>query len=114
MINTILSNYGCKIKKKELSSQDIKKIKSDLTVNPFSYNDFAEKNEKRFSLFLESPNSLYIPRFYSYDNYGTPSQSKMNDGDDINITFNGSIREEQIPVVKSYLDSANKIGGGLI
>lgn len=114
MINTILSNYGCKIKKKELSSQDIKKIKSDLTVNPFSYNDFAEKNEKRFSLFLESPNSLYIPRFYSYDNYGTPSQSKMNDGDDINITFNGSIREEQIPVVNSYLDSANKIGGGLI
>ncbi len=114
MIQSTLSNYGCKIKKDEISSQEIKKIKSDLTVNPFSYNDFGEKNEKRFSLFLESPNSLYLPRFYSYENYGFPTSSKMYDGDNIDIKFNGSMREEQMPVVNAYLDSANKIGGGLI
>ena len=76
-IQSTLSNYGCKIKKDEISSQEIKKIKADLTVNPFSYNDFGEKNEKRFSLFLESPNSLYLPRFYSYEHYGVPTSSKM-------------------------------------
>ena len=114
MVAITLSNYGCKIKKKEITSQEIKKIKGDLTVNPFSYNDFGEKNEKRFSLFLESPNSLYIPRFYSYNTYGIPTKSKMSEGDDINIQFNGSMREEQMPVLDAYLDSANKIGGGLI
>ena len=114
MVSITLSNYGCKIKKKEITSQEIKKIKGDLTVNPFSYNDFGEKNEKRFSLFLESPNSLYIPRFYSYDTYGIPTKSKMSEGDDINIQFNGSMREEQMPVLDAYLDSAKKIGGGLI
>ncbi len=114
MVQTTLSNYGYKVKKSELKTNEIKKIKSDLTVNPFSYNDFGEKNEKRFSLFLESPNSLYLPRFYGYDNFGIHTKNKMNDGDNIDIQFNGSMREEQMPVINSYLDSANKIGGGLI
>ena len=38
----------------------------------------------------------------------------MNDGDDIDITFNGDLREEQKPIEKIYLDSADKIGGGII
>lgn len=114
MVKTTLSNYGYKIKKSELKVSEIKKIKKDLTVNPFSYNDFGEKNEKRFSLYLESPNSLYLPRFYAYDNFGIHNNSKMNEGDDINIVFNGDMREEQMPVINAYLESANKIGGGLI
>ena len=114
MVKTTLSNHGYKIKKCELDTSEIKKIKNELTVHPFSYNDFGEKNEKRFSLYLESPNSLYIPRFYGFDNFGEPTSSKISEGTSIDIQFKGSMRDEQMPVINSYMESANKIGGGLI
>ena len=79
VIETSLSNHGYKLKKKDLSTKEIKEIKNDLTVNPFTFNDFGDKNEKKFSLFMESPNSLYLPRFYGQEKYGIASKSKLND-----------------------------------
>ena len=63
MIKTILSRNGYKIKKKELSIKELKEIKKDLTVNPFVIGDFGNGAEKKFSLYMESPNSLYIPPY---------------------------------------------------
>ena len=37
----------------------------------------AIKNEKKFQLFLESPNSLYLPRFYGQDKFGIPFNNKL-------------------------------------
>ena len=113
-METSLSNHGYKLKKKDLSTKEIKEIKNDLTVNPFTFNDFGDKNEKKFSLFMESPNSLYLPRFYGQEKYGLALKSKLNDGTPIDIKFNGSLRKEQEPIVKLYKDAADKIGGGLI
>tara|TARA_B100001287_G_scaffold156399_1_gene131573 strand:+ start:1118 stop:2557 length:1440 start_codon:yes stop_codon:yes gene_type:complete len=114
VMETSLSNHGYKLKKKDLSTKEIKEIKNDLTVNPFTFNDFGDKNEKKFSLFMESPNSLYLPRFYGQEKYGLALKSKLNDGTPIDIKFNGSLRKEQEPIVKLYKDAADKIGGGLI
>ena len=72
MVYTTLSRNGYKIKKNELSQKELKDIKKDLTVNPYVVGDFGNGNEKRFSLYMESPNSLYIPRFYAFDKYGLP------------------------------------------
>jgi superfamily II DNA or RNA helicase len=113
-IESSLSRNGYKIKKKNLKPQQIKEIKKDLTVNPFTYGDFGEKNEKKFSLFMESPSSLYLPRFYGQDKFGNPSKNKIEDGSPINIKFKGSLRKEQEPIVKLYHDEALKNGGGLI
>ena len=113
-IESSLSRNGYKIKKKSLKSQQIKEIKKDLTVNPFTYGDFGEKNEKKFSLFMESPSSLYLPRFYGQEKFGNPSKDKIGEGAPINIKFKGSLRKEQEPIVKIYQDEAVKNGGGLI
>ena len=61
---------------------------------------------------MESPNSLYIPRFYAFDKYGLPDKSKMDDGLDINIKFNGSL--SQIPIIDLYKQACLEKGGGLI
>ena len=37
----ILSSNGYKIKKKECSTDLLKEIKTELTVNPFTYGDFG-------------------------------------------------------------------------
>ncbi len=114
METKILSKNGYKVKKKELNSLLIKEIKNDLTVNPFTYGDFGDKNEKRFSLYMESPNSFYLPRFYAQEKFGKASVDKTNEGDKINIKFNGSLRKEQEPIVDLYMTEAKKNGGGLI
>ena len=114
MVQSSLSNYGYKIKKKDLSPSKIKQIKNDLTVNPFCYGDFKEKIEKRFSLFMESPNSLYLPRFYAQEHFGLPHDNKISSGDNISIPFNGTLRDEQKPIIDLYKKSADTIGGGLI
>ena len=80
MVNTTLSRNGYKIKKSELSQKELKTLKTDLTVNPYVVGDFGNGSEKRFSLYMESPNSIYIPRFYAYDKYGLPTENKMIEG----------------------------------
>ena len=114
MVYTTLSRNGYKIKKNELSQKELKDIKNDLTVNPYVVGDFGNGSEKRFSLYMESPNSLYIPRFYAFDKYGKPDKSKMDDGLDINIVFNGSLRKEQEPIIDLYKKACLEKGGGLI
>ena len=113
-IETSLSCNGYKIKKKFLKPSEIKEIKKDLTVNPFTYGDFGEKNEKKFSIYMESPSSLYLPRFYGQDKFGNPTKNKINEGSPINIKFKGSLRKEQEPIVKLYEEAAKTNGGGLI
>ena len=78
----------------------LKDIKNDLTVNPFCYGDFKEKIEKRFSLFMESPNSLYLPRFYAQEHFGLPDDNKISYGNNISIPFNGKLRDEQKAQIK--------------
>ena len=114
MVNTTLSRNGYKIKKNELSQKELKDIKNDLTVNPYVVGDFGNGSEKRFSLYMESPNSLYIPRFYAFDKYGKPDKSKMDEGQDIDIDFNGSLRKEQEPIIDLYKKACLEKGGGLI
>ena len=63
---TQLSNSGYKIKKHELSVSTLEEIKQELTVSPFTFNEFDTKQVK-FSVFMESPSKLYLPRFYGQD-----------------------------------------------
>jgi superfamily II DNA or RNA helicase len=114
MVQTTLSRNGYKIKKCELSQKELKDIKKDLTVNPYVVGDFGNGNEKRFSLYMESPNSIYIPRFYAFEKYGKPDKSKMDEGVDIDISFNGSLRTEQEPIIDLYKKACLEKGGGLI
>ena len=114
MIKTTLSRNGYKIKKSELNIKTLKEIKKDLTVNPFVIGDFGNGSEKRFSLFMESPSSLYIPRFYAQEKFGEPTINKMEEGESIHLKFNGSLRPEQQPIIDLYQEACTKRGGGLI
>ena len=62
-MDTVLSNTGYKIKKKDLTTKEVKDIKDELNVQPYTYNK-TQGNQSRFSIFLESPKKLYLPRFY--------------------------------------------------
>ena len=114
MIKTILSRNGYKIKKADLDMKTLKEIKKDLTVNPFVVGDFGNTSDKRFSLFLESPNSIYIPRFYAKEKFGDPTITKIDNGTTIDLKFNGKLRSEQMPIINLYQKACTERGGGLI
>ena len=83
-------------------------------MKPFVYNDYNNtSNEKRFSLLLESPKKLYLPRFYGINKFGNNYTNKIEEGEDINLKFNGEMREEQKPIIDLYMKKS-ETGGGLI
>ena len=112
-MNTVLSNTGYKIKKKDLTTKEIKDIKDELNVQPYTFNK-AQGNQSRFSIFLESPKKLYLPRFYGLEKFGPPNENNINEGANVTMDFKGDLREEQKPIEELYIKSAKEQGGGII
>ena len=56
-----LTKNGYTIKKEEYTLDEIKQIKSDLTINPFVLNDFGKQTDNKFTIYLESQlNYIYL------------------------------------------------------
>uniref|UniRef100_A0A6C0C5S8 Helicase ATP-binding domain-containing protein n=1 Tax=viral metagenome TaxID=1070528 RepID=A0A6C0C5S8_9ZZZZ len=116
-MKTSVTSYGYKIKKKDLSSEQISKVKKDMLIVPFVYDPVKNRQntDKKFNILSESPSSLYVPRFYGIDNFGPPLLNKLPDGvSSPNLEFKGELREIQKPIAEAYLSVAKDRGGGLI
>lgn len=113
-MNTKLTRNGYTVVKSELDLKLIKEIKDELTAKPFTTNDFGNKNEIKFNIYLESPNKLYLPRFYGLEKFGEPKINKLNIGSKIDIKFNGSLRKEQEPIYNIVYKQIKETGGGII
>ena len=115
-MTTKLSKNGYKIIKRDYDSKIIKGVKDELTVKPYNSFNKSQMNSDagKFSVFLESPKKLYLPRFFGLKKFGTPTLDQMEEGDDINLSFNGDLREEQKPIEEIYLKNAHEKGGGII
>ena len=90
-----LSRHGYVIRKKNHTDIEIESVKSDLNVSPFLLNGFGNGEKKYFKLYKESSKKLYLPRYYGLSKFGYPDRNLINDGDSINIKFNGALRTEQ-------------------
>lgn len=109
----MLSRQGYKLKKVDLSEEQISKIKKELTAKPAVVQGFGPPNQKppEYPIYMESKTSYYLPRFYAKKHFGEPVKDNLDEGLDVSIEFNGSLREEQVPIQKLYLDEK---GGGII
>ena len=112
-MNSVLCNQGYIISKKTISKNQIQKIKTDLKVKPFiqgSRSRFA----KSFKIYLENEDKFSIPKFYGISNFGKPTLEDFTKGEDINLNFNGSLRDYQINVIKTVLPKIKNQEGGTI
>ena len=112
-MKTKLTKSGYTILKSEYTPKKIKEIKDELFVKPYTFNKNANK-ESGFQVYMESPKKLYLPRFYGLKNFGVPETYKIEDGEDINVKFNGDLRSEQKPIEEIYIKNAHERGGGII
>jgi superfamily II DNA or RNA helicase len=116
-MNTYLGQKGYTINKSELSIEKQVKIRNDLMIKPFSLWEGSPLNDtKTFPAYRESPNKFYVPHYYGVEHFGPPKQYKIGEGIDINLEFNGKLRENQEIVVNTYLNHVRNVeyGGGLL
>ena len=114
-INTYLGQKGYTINKSEISCEIQKKIKEELTIKPYIHGSPAI--QPSFPVYRESSNKLYIPYYYGLEHFGRTKDIKLPEGDNINIEFNGQLRDYQSPVVEkfiTYVKKGNVPTGGLL
>ena len=108
----MLCRRGYKLKKDCLTQEQCQTLVKDLTATPKMIQGFGPQQKPiQYPIFLESKSSYYLPRFYGESQFGKASTDKLDDGQPINIQFNGYLRPEQVPIQKLYLDAG---GGGII
>jgi superfamily II DNA or RNA helicase len=114
--NTYLGQKGYTISKNLLTPEQHKKIRTDLTIRPFSMaTSMASADcQDTFPAYRESGSKFYLPYYYGIQNYGPPAQYKISDGDNISVEFAGKLRECQEPVVAAYMRHVEASGGGLL
>ena len=108
-LNTYLGQKGYTIAKNELTIEQQKQIRTDLTIKPHVMGSPMNNDQKTFPAYRESSNKFYVPHYYGVENYGNPKQYKIANGDDINLEFNGKLRENQEIVVNTYIEHVNKL-----
>lgn len=107
-----LGKKGYTIYKKDLASKEQQFIRNELTVKPYLPKSPAQPEP--FPIYRESPNKFYLPRYFGEDNFGEIAENKLPKGDDIDIKFNGEMREYQTNIVNKYINFVKHSGGGLL
>jgi superfamily II DNA or RNA helicase len=120
MEGTYLSSRGYTIPKKSLTESKLADIRSDLLIRPFQLNNTPGATGCQFPVYRESPNKIYVPHYYGVKEFGEPKQSRISQGENIDIYFQGELRSFQQNIVQAYIEhvsiqnDTNSSNGGLI
>lgn len=111
-MNNILTKQGYVINKK-LNRDKLNEVIQELTVSPqnnFNRNAIPES----FKVYIENDESLIIPKFYGIKKFGLPVQNCENEGLQVDLKFNGKLKEKQIDIMNKTMPEFNKNNGGLL
>lgn len=110
-----IGKKGYSILKSKLTIDEQKMIRDELNVKPYIPGSPINVTES-YSVYLESPKKLYLPRFYGIEKFGMPNDNKLPDGDTINIIFKGMPRDYQIKIIDEFFKHINEklLPGGLL
>tara|TARA_B100000575_G_scaffold291788_1_gene298520 strand:- start:19319 stop:20875 length:1557 start_codon:yes stop_codon:yes gene_type:complete len=103
-VKTVLTKRGYSIIKQFLTLQELESLKKELTVKPYVNEEYGASPEP-YPIYLESNKKLYIPKHIGFKEYGEPDQIKLTKGFAIDLSFKGSLRDKQKPIINAFLDS---------
>ena len=105
---TYLGNKGYTIYKECLEIKGKKFIKEKLTVKPYIPKSPVQPPS---FVFILKVTISFIYQILS-GGFGEPDGFRISDGDDIDISFKGKLRDYQEPIVEAYMNSTKNIWGG--
>ena len=111
MIKSYINKRGYVIIKEHYDYKTLNELREELTVKPF--NNFVD-NVESYQVYEENMKKMYLPKFYALDKLGQSDEKKVPEGDDINLEFCGSIRENQKMPIDRSLSALKTTGGGLL
>ena len=109
-VSCYLGKRGYTIYKEALSVKDQNFIREMLNVAP--YIPKCPVKPESYSIYLESQNKFYLPKYFGIKHFGIPDEYRLSDGNNINVEFNGTLRDNQKPVIEAYMNSISDTGGG--
>ena len=112
-LNTYLGQKGYTILKSELLPSHQQFIKEQLLIKPCTPGA-PIAIDKTYPVYRESDKKLYVPRYYGEQLFGPPKETKITEGDDISLEFQGTLRDYQKPVIEKYIQHVSNGGGGLL
>jgi len=131
-MKSILCKQGYVIDKKLYDDKTIQSIKKELIVKPLidpAYAPLKLDSDGRimrdgngqvireidpYPVFLENSNKLCIPKFYGLEKIGKPDKIDELEGVNINVPFNGTIRDLQQNIINDIFPKIKNNGGGLL
>lgn len=116
MARTSLTIRGYGLRKSAFPIDMINDIREELTVSPKITGGIviSPDNIPKYRVYRESEKKLYIPRYFGVNKFGEAEDNRIQEGEDIDITFAGTLRPAQLEPVSAYLKAAREVGGGLI
>lgn len=110
---TYLGPKGYTLLKSQIPAATQTAIKDALTVRP-KMPGAPVQSTIAYPVYRESAAKLYVPRFFGESILGPAQTRTVGEGDDIDITFGGALREYQKPTAQKFLDRAAGSGAGLL
>ena len=109
-----LSWQGYSLKKTELTEEQLKNLKKELTVAPKVCPGYGTDEPDEFELYRENDDKIYLPKHYGFKYLGKPNKNTLFKGKKIKCKFSGSLREYQQNVMSAYHEHREKYQGGII
>lgn len=111
-----LGPKGYTVPKSALTDIELREIRKDLLVKAFSPPTAMIKPEA-FPIYRESPNKIYMPRFYASQRFGgrinaLPTRSTIPTGEAIDVPFTGDVRDYQLPMIDAFMRTTRAGGTG--
>ena len=107
-VSARLGRKGYTISKETLTEKDIACLKEELLVKPvemkMNYGAPGAAGSNAFPVYKENDKKIYIPRFYGVERYGLPDKSELQEGDDIDVTFDKQVRDYQEHIIGVYMN----------
>jgi superfamily II DNA or RNA helicase len=103
-----LGRKGYTIPKSVMTEEDIACLKEELLVKPvemkMSYGAPGAAQANAFPVYKENDKKMYLPRFYGIERYGLPDKSELQEGDDIDVSFDKPLRDYQEHIIGLYMN----------
>lgn len=119
--NSSIGTKGYTVPKHLMTASDLSSCKIELALEKeVDRNSPVLQNASPTIMYRENDKKIYLPRFWAINRYGFPAQLKLNPlklSTEIDIVFNGTLRDNQVTVCNKYLDHVKKTpmcGGGLL
>lgn len=117
-MNNKINHNGYVLNKTELTEQQLKKIKNDLTVAPKTFGEKQPPLKSYFKNYSENEKKICVPRYYGIENFGQPKINKLNTKElkTYNMKYLGKMRDNQKIITDKILTGLNdkNIRGGLL